>query len=85
MEERTNRCDEPFDPVRRASGFRFRPNTEGIAGEVRIVRRPGPGVWTKYRIVVDGTKARLYVHEAAQLPDRQRPETRRSEGAVALW
>jgi len=25
-----------------------------------------PGVWTKYRIVVDGTNARLFVHGAAQ-------------------
>ena len=27
---------------------------------------PEPGVWTKYRIVIDGTKARLSVHGAAQ-------------------
>jgi hypothetical protein len=25
-----------------------------------------PGVWTKYRIVIDGTKERLFVHGAAQ-------------------
>ena len=25
-----------------------------------------PGAWTKYRIVVEGTKARLFVHGAAQ-------------------
>ena len=45
-----------------------------------------PGVWTKFRIVVDGTKARLYVHDAAQpcliVNDLKLGD---SEGAVALW
>jgi hypothetical protein len=45
-----------------------------------------PGVWTKYRIVVDGTKARLFVHDAAQpcliVNDLKLGD---SEGAVALW
>jgi hypothetical protein len=45
-----------------------------------------PGVWTKMRIVVDGTKARLYVHDAAQpcliVNDLKLGD---SEGAVALW
>jgi hypothetical protein len=45
-----------------------------------------PGVWTKYRIVIDGTKARLYVHGAAQpcliVNDMKHGD---SEGAVALW
>lgn len=45
-----------------------------------------PGVWTRYRIVVDGTKARLYVHDAAQpcliVNDLKLGD---SEGAVALW
>ena len=45
-----------------------------------------PGVWTKYRIVIDGTKARLFVHEAAQpcliVNDMKLGD---SEGAVALW
>ena len=45
-----------------------------------------PGVWTKYRIVVEGTKARLYVHGAAQpcliVNDLKLGD---SEGAVALW
>ena len=45
-----------------------------------------PGVWTKYRIVVDGTKARLFVHGAAQpcliVNDMKLGD---SEGAVALW
>jgi len=45
-----------------------------------------PGVWTRYRITVEGTKARLYVHGASQpclivnvlkLGD--------SSGGVALW
>jgi hypothetical protein len=45
-----------------------------------------PGIWTKYRIVIEGTKARLYVHGAAQpcliVNDMK---LRDSEGAVALW
>ena len=45
-----------------------------------------PGVWTKYRIVIDGTKARLFVHEAAQpcliVNDMKLGD---SEGAVALF
>jgi len=45
-----------------------------------------PGVWTRYRIVVDGTKARLFVHGAAQpcliVDDLKLGD---AEGAVALW
>jgi hypothetical protein len=45
-----------------------------------------PGAWTKYRIVIDGTKARLYVDGAAQpcliVNDMKFGD---SEGAVALW
>src|SRR5437016_1263329 len=45
-----------------------------------------PGVWTKYRIVVDGKKAQLFVHGAAQpcliVNDMKLGD---SEGAVALW
>jgi len=45
-----------------------------------------PGVWTKFRIVVEGTKARLFVHDAAQpcliVNDLKLGD---SEGAVALW
>ena len=45
-----------------------------------------PGVWTKVRIVVDGTKARLYVHGAEQpcliVNDLKRGD---GEGGVALW
>lgn len=44
------------------------------------------GVWTKCRIVIDGTKARLFVHGAAQpsliVNDMKLGD---SEGAVALW
>jgi hypothetical protein len=44
------------------------------------------GAWTKYRIVVQGTKAQLFVHGAAQpclvVNDLKLGE---SEGAVALW
>ena len=45
-----------------------------------------PGVWTRYRITVEGTKARLYVHGAAQpaliVNDLKLGD---SSGAVALW
>jgi hypothetical protein len=45
-----------------------------------------PGVWTRYRITVDGTKARLYVHGASQpcliVNDLKLGD---SSGAVALW
>ena len=45
-----------------------------------------PGAWTKYRIVIDGTKARLFVHGAAQpcliVNDMKFGD---SEGAVALF
>lgn len=45
-----------------------------------------PGVWTKYRIEVDGTKARLFVHGTKQpcliVDDLKLGD---SEGAVALW
>jgi hypothetical protein len=45
-----------------------------------------PGVWTPYRIVIDGTKARLFVHGSAQpcliVNDLKLGD---SEGSVALW
>jgi hypothetical protein len=45
-----------------------------------------PGVWTRYRITVEGTKARLYVHDAPQpaliVNDLKLGD---SSGAVALW
>jgi hypothetical protein len=45
-----------------------------------------PGVWTKYRIVIEGTKARLYVHGAPQpcliVNDMKLGD---SEGPIALW
>ncbi|HYP13848.1 MAG TPA: hypothetical protein VEQ63_07980 [Bryobacteraceae bacterium] len=45
-----------------------------------------PGVWTKMKIVVEGTKARLYVHGASEptliVNDLKLGAT---EGAVALW
>jgi len=45
-----------------------------------------PGVWTRYRISVEGTKARLYVHGAAQpcliVNDLKLGD---SSGGVALW
>jgi len=45
-----------------------------------------PGVWTKYKIEVEGRKARLYVHGAEQpclIVDDLKMEPR--EGGVALW
>ncbi|MBI4907328.1 MAG: hypothetical protein HY820_27130 [Acidobacteria bacterium] len=45
-----------------------------------------PAVWTKYKIEVDGRKARLYVHGADQpclIVNDLKLEPR--EGAVALW
>jgi hypothetical protein len=45
-----------------------------------------PGVWTRYRIVVEGTKARLYVHGASQpcliVNDLKLGD---ASGAVGLW
>ena len=45
-----------------------------------------PGVWTRYRITVDGTRARLYVHGASQpaliVNDLKRGD---STGGVVLW
>jgi len=45
-----------------------------------------PGVWTRYRITVEGTKARLYVHGAAQpcliVNDLKLGD---ASGGVALW
>jgi len=44
------------------------------------------GIWTKYRIVIDGVKARLFVHGAEQpcliVNDMKLGD---SEGPVALW
>lgn len=45
-----------------------------------------PGVWTRYRIEVEGRKARLYVHGAAQpclIVNDMKLEPR--DGGVALW
>ena len=45
-----------------------------------------PGVWTKYKIEVNGRKARLYVHGAEQpclIVDDMKLEPR--QGGVALW
>jgi hypothetical protein len=45
-----------------------------------------PGVWTKYRIEIDGRKARLYVHGADQpclIVDDLKLEP--TSGGVALW
>src|SRR3954452_11050339 len=45
-----------------------------------------PGVWTQYRIEIDGRRARLYVHDAEQpslIVNDLKMEPR--EGGVALW
>jgi hypothetical protein len=45
-----------------------------------------PGVWTRYRITVEGTKARLFVHGAAQpCPIVDDLKLGDSSGGVALW
>jgi len=45
-----------------------------------------PGVWTRYKIVIDGTKARLYVNGAEQpcliVNDMKLGD---SQGGIALW
>ncbi|HZN03173.1 MAG TPA: hypothetical protein VFD06_06255 [Candidatus Polarisedimenticolia bacterium] len=45
-----------------------------------------PGAWTRLRIVVDGTRARLYVHDAPQpaliVNDLKLGDT---QGGIALW
>jgi hypothetical protein len=45
-----------------------------------------PGVWTRYRVTVEGTKARLYVHGASQpcliVNDLKLGD---SSGGMALW
>jgi hypothetical protein len=45
-----------------------------------------PGVWTKVKLSIEGTKARLFVHGASQpclvVNDLKLGDT---EGAVALW
>lgn len=45
-----------------------------------------PGVWTRFKLVVDGVKARLFVHDAKQpcliVNDLKMGD---GEGAVALW
>jgi len=45
-----------------------------------------PGMWTRYRITIDGTKARLFVHGASQpcliVNDLKLGD---SSGGVALW
>src|SRR5215467_9545822 len=45
-----------------------------------------PGTWTKYRVVINGTKAKLFVHGLAQpcliVNDLKLGD---SEGALALW
>jgi hypothetical protein len=45
-----------------------------------------PGVWTKFRIEIEGRKARLYVHDAEQpalIVNDLKVEPR--EGGIALW
>ena len=45
-----------------------------------------PGIWTRFRLVVDGTSAQLFVHDADQptlvINDLKLGD---SEGGVALW
>ena len=69
------RPDYDFDRLRRESPEKYESYVD-----------LQPGVWTRFKIVIDGTKARLYVHEAEQpcliVNDMKLGD---SEGGVALW
>ncbi len=62
---------------------RLRKETPGVYESYADIE---PGAWTKIKIVVSGTKAQLYVNNAAQpcliVNDLKRGETR---GQIALW
>ena len=66
--------------------FDFAKSREEAPGKYESYVDLEPGVWTKYRIVIEGTKARLFVHAATQpclvVNDMKLGD---SEGAVALW
>jgi hypothetical protein len=71
--------------VQRAPRLSFAARPAG-ARRKQELRDLEPGVWTRYRITVDGTKARLYVHGASQpcliVNDLKLGD---STGGVGLW
>jgi hypothetical protein len=67
-------------------GFDFARSRQEAPEEYESYVDLQPGVWTQYRIEVEGRKARLYVHEAEQpclIVNDLKLEPR--EGGVALW
>jgi hypothetical protein len=69
-----------------ASGFRLRPIAEEAPEKYESYVDLEPGVWTKYRIEVEGRTARLCVHGATQpcqIVDDLKLDPR--GGGVALW
>jgi hypothetical protein len=67
-------------------GFDFARSRQEAPGKYESYVDLEPGVWTKYKIVVEGRKARLYVHGAEQpclIVNDMKLEPR--EGGVAFW
>jgi len=60
---------------------------KGDAREIRLVRGPRAGVWTKVKIDVRGEQARLYVHDQQQptLIVNDLKTGGQGKGTVALW
>jgi len=66
--------------------FDFARSRQEAAGKYESYVDLQPGVWTKYKIEVEGRKARLYVHGAEQpclIVNDLKLDPR--EGGVALW
>jgi hypothetical protein len=66
--------------------FSFADSRQQAPGKYESYVDLEPGVWTRYRITVEGTKARLYVNDASQpcliVNDLKLGD---SSGGVALW
>src|SRR5262249_3722364 len=65
--------------------FSFAERHEQSPRSTRVTSISKWAVWTHYHISVEGNKARLYVHGAANLFDCERPQAGRFVGGVALW
>jgi hypothetical protein len=67
-------------------GFRFADSRQQAPGKYESYVDLEPGIWTRYRITVEGTKARLFVNGASQpcliVNDLKLGD---SSGGVALW
>jgi hypothetical protein len=66
--------------------FDFARSRQDTPGKYESYVDLEPGVWTKYKIVIEGRKARLYVHGVEQpclIVDDMKHEPR--AGGVALW